>query len=176
MIGSGKISGHTGTSFRHRKGFALRKRHLRQLQASQSTVPDHGTYRARGGGERWEIVARLLAVVATLTILFLIGRPFWNTFVNYRTELATEPIYYGGISPAERMDAVVIMRREGYQYLAMEEWAAAERAFQVALRQVPDDPASNLGLAESLWQQCARAGQNCTLARQQMLFCTEKGW
>ncbi|MGH1434667.1 MAG: hypothetical protein ACRBG0_09440 [Lewinella sp.] len=162
-----KIDGHSGTQFKHRKGFERRKRWVQEKMRTQGKVREGGyapRERARGYPS-W--VYYSLLVAAGLIVLFFAGQFLGET-------VETVDKYHAGI-----VRGMQEQRTSNYnQLLELAEgslaggyWDDAIDDFGRLKETFPENWAVNIGLAKALAGKCAAEGESCSLAREQLMHC-----
>lgn len=162
-----KISGHSGTQFKHKKGFERRKHWVQEKMRTQGKVKEGG-YAPREkakGYPSW--VYYSLLVAAGLIVLFFAGQ-----FLVESVE--TVDRYHAGIvrdMEEQRSGNYNKLLELAEGSLAGGYWDDAIDDFGRLKETFPENWAVNIGLAKALVGKCAAAGESCSRAREQLMHC-----
>lgn len=170
----GRVPGHSGTQFKHRKGFAVAKQHLQERQKRQSMAvsSSRSIPSSPKTSGRVFILWRLILILAILAAVIIGIQPFWNGFNDYREGLSAETVIVRS-SPAVVEEALPKEPVLGpaQRFLRHGEVYKAQQLFQLATEAYPYHYDSNVGLAASLVFQCVDYNDNCERAREYLNFC-----
>jgi len=162
-----KISGHSGTQFKHRKGFERRKHWVQEKMRTQGKVKEGG-YAPREeakGYPRW--VYYLLLVAAGLMVLFF-AIQFWGASVEsvdrYHNEIARNAEELRTSNYNNLLKFAEVSLEGEYWEDAIEDFGRLKQTF-------PESWPVNVGLAKALVGKCAAKGQSCDLAKEQLVYC-----
>lgn len=167
MMERTKISAHSGTQFKHRKGFEGRKRWVQEQMRTQGKVSNEG-YAPRKVAKaypRW--VYYLLLVAASLMLLFFVVQ-FWGASAEavdrYRSEIASNV-------ERERSSNYNNLLKLAEGSLEREYWDDAVQDFGQLKQTFPENWRINVGLAKAMVEKCVADGQSCQQAREQLAYC-----
>ncbi|MGH1434670.1 MAG: tetratricopeptide repeat protein [Lewinella sp.] len=168
---SGSVPGHTGTQFKHRKGFVKQKELLRKnLKGGNNRVGEwDGRLGKRNNRRRVALYVLLLLVLPVMIYLSWQFSQLLTTTVRQETQQNYK------LYQEERYEHESVeywnMVKLGKVHLNSGDYAYARRLYQGALALFPYAWDANAGLTMTLTKMCVENGQYCEEARAYLEFC-----
>lgn len=172
MLGSGKISGHSGTAQKHRSAF----KDARSLQKKKARVAGGEIQDTSGRKQRWEArnappgkskSIQFLVMVILIGVLCLLSDAFWgyynSGFYTYQAELTQQEIAQENRQTAE---AYRLLVNSGEDYLRANSFAAAQEEFSLALKLYPHGEKALAGMTKTLVGKCLYLETDCQMAKE----------
>ncbi|WP_020538974.1 tetratricopeptide repeat protein [Lewinella cohaerens] len=168
---SGSVPGHTGTQFKHRKGFVKQKELLRKkLKGGNNRVGEWDNRLGKRNNRRRVVLYVLLLLVLPVMIYF-----GWQFSQLLTTTVRQETQQKHELYQQERYENESVeywnMVKLGKVHLNSGDYAYARRLYQGALELFPYTWDANAGLTMTLTKMCTENGQFCEEAKEYLEFC-----
>ncbi len=169
VLGTGKISGHSGTAQKHRKAF----KDIRALQKKKVRINGAKVQHNLGETPKWEArnshhpkSKSMHIIVISIGFLCLLTGGYWmyNTsgFTAYQGELIQQE---EGRQNRQKEEAYHLLVNSGENYFRANSFVAAQEEFTLALKLYPEGERALLGMAQTLASKCLYLEIDCQLAK-----------
>lgn len=162
-----KVDGHTGTQFKHRKGFIDRKKAVQLKMRTQGKVSaDRPPSKEQKDRYPQWVYYALAGVTACLLAVF----------IYHATSQATTAIQQELVQNKDNSQEQLAMNYEtlvkmGDASLEKGNFDFAIEDFKNAQQMIAEGWHANLGLLKAYTEKCIDSGQGCVLAQEQLAFC-----
>jgi len=168
-----KITGHSGTEFKHRKAFASFKQVSKNPSYKNIDAPNNAQFEKRDYSYKVNKLEQLIKI-GFLLPLFL-GTLFFAIYLFFDPKIGWfEPLYFNNAAYLENKEseekrlnreAYAVLVKSGYEYLESNNLDQAHWEFYRALKMYSHAKGANLGMTKTLAIKCQTKGVYCKEAK-----------